>query len=573
MPASPGQRDQRHGRHAQGTSPASTVPASTAPASTSPASTAPGEAGPAGAPSGRDGDGAAAARGWRLAAARYWPAIVPAAVMIALGAWDLARHSAMGNDEVVTRYAAGLGLRQLEHLLRHIDIFHGFYYLLMHGWLAIGSSPAVLRIPSVIGMTIAVVLVFVLARKLTGSAWAALFASLIMALTPVISFYAQTARSYAIVFACVTGVTLVLLSALHAEAAGVTGRPLALRWTGYAALMILAAYLNEMALLVLVAHAVTVLLARYGRRTVQHWAAAAAVSVVVAAPLVAISVREDNALDAVHPGLADLRALFGDYFGPAVAVSVIVAACVVAAVLPHRAWWRARGAGGGAVPAWWARGGVSLQSVAAPLLIPAALLFVESVLFKPLYFDRYVLYGEAGVALLAGAGIWRIGRWLGGVTSWRALAWAPGVVVCVVVLVLQLGAQRHDRTPSSRLFNYGGPSQYLAAHARPGDGVLFFTAFFRKARLGYPADYTQVSDFAMARTPQQTGSYMGVDKPFAQVAALMLQHQRIWVLSRLPVRSLGTSQYQQERVLLGQRFTLLEQHRYQGILLSLWRRD
>jgi mannosyltransferase len=554
MPASPGQRDRQPGRHAQAPARASTAPAGPAQAGARPLGSAP------------------SARGWRLAASRYWPAIVPAAAMIALGIWDLARHSAMGNDEVVTRYAAGLGLPQLEHLLRHIDIFHGLYYLLMHGWLAIGSSPAVLRIPSVIGMTVAVVLLFVLARKLTGSAWAALFASLIMALTPVISFYAQTARSYAMVFACVTGLTIVLVAALRAEAGGVTGRPLALRWAGYAALMILAAYLNEMALLVLAAHAVTVLLARYGRRAVQHWAIAAAVSVVVAVPVVALSARQDSALDAVHPGLADLRALFGDFFGPAVAVSVILAGCAVAAVLPHRAWWQARGAGGGAVPAWWARGGVSLQSVAAPLLIPPALLFVESVLFKPLYFDRYVLYGQAGAALLAGAGIWRIGRWLGGVTSWRTLAWAPGALVCVLVLVLQLGAQRHDRTPSSRLFNYGGPSQYLAAHARPGDGVLFFTAFFRKARLGYPADYAKVSDFAMARTPQQTGTYTGVDKPFSQVAPLMLQHQRIWTLSRLPVRSLGISQYTQERSLLTRTFTLVTQRRFQGVLLQLWRR-
>ncbi|HEY2552326.1 MAG TPA: hypothetical protein VGI64_17295 [Streptosporangiaceae bacterium] len=554
MPASPSQRDRQHGRHAQ----------------SAPAAAQPGEG--AAQPGGAGGSATSQRRGWRLTAARYWPAIVPAAVMIALGLWDLARHSAMGNDEVVTRYAAGLGLPQLEHLLRHIDIVHGLYYLLIHAWLAVGSSPAVLRIPSVAGLTVAVVLLFVLARKLTGSAWAALFAGLVMALTPIISFYAQTARSYGFVFACVTGATLALLAALRAEADGVTGRPLTLRWAGYAALMILAAYLNEMALLVLAAHAVTVLLARYGRAALQHWLVAVASSVVVAAPLIGLSVRQDKALDAVHPGLADLRALFGDYFGPVVAVSVILVCCAVAAVLPHRAWWQARRDGGAAVPAWWSRGGISLQSVAAPLLIPAVLLFAESVVFKPLYFDRYVLYGEAGVALLAGAGIWRIGRWLGSVSSLRTLAWVPGVVVCVLVLVLQLGAQRHDRSPSSRLFNYGGPSQFLAVHARQGDGVLFLTSFFRKARLGYPADYAKVSDFAMERTPQQTGSYMGVDKPFAEIAPLMLQHQRIWVLSRLPVRPLGISEYTQERDLLNQKFTLVTQHSFQGILLQLWRR-
>ena len=54
-----------------------------------------------------------------------------------------------------------------------------------------------------IAMAVAAVLIVIIGRRLTGSGWAGLFAGLIMALTPSISFYAQTARSYAMVFACV----------------------------------------------------------------------------------------------------------------------------------------------------------------------------------------------------------------------------------------------------------------------------------------------------------------------------------------------------------------------------------
>src|ERR1019366_9409147 len=97
------------------------------------------------------------------------------------------------NDEVATRYAALLPLHLLARLLRHVDAVHGLYYLLMHGWMAVGTSPAVMRIPSVIAMTAAAALVAIIAWRLTGSGWAALFAGLIMALTPTISFYAQTA--------------------------------------------------------------------------------------------------------------------------------------------------------------------------------------------------------------------------------------------------------------------------------------------------------------------------------------------------------------------------------------------
>ena len=347
--------------------------------------------------------------------------------MAVLGVWGLARDSSMGNDEVATRWAALLSLHQLGRLLRHVDAVHGLYYLIMHGWMAVGTSPAVMRIPSVIAMVVAVALTVIIGRRLTGSGWAGLFAGLIVALTPTISYYAQTARSYALVFACVLGSTLALLHALAAEAgargeegerAGGTRFP-AGRWLVYAAALVVAGYLNELALLVVAAHAVTVLLARYGRRVLLHWAAAAAVSVIVVLPLAAVSAREDAAVSWVtRPGLASLRMLFHGYFGTATVVAVLLFCCAVAAVLPPLQRWRRT-----PEPAWWSQGGVCLPSVAAPLLVvPGALLLLESVVARPLYVDRYVLYGEAGAALLAGAGMARIGRWLAGVTGRRAAA-------------------------------------------------------------------------------------------------------------------------------------------------------
>jgi len=113
--------------------------------------------------------------------------------MAVLGVWGLARDSSMGNDEVATRWAALLPLHQLAHLVDNVDAVHGLYYLLMHGWMAVGTSPAVMRIPSVLSMVVAAGLIAILARQLTGSGWAALFAGLIMALTPTITYYAQTA--------------------------------------------------------------------------------------------------------------------------------------------------------------------------------------------------------------------------------------------------------------------------------------------------------------------------------------------------------------------------------------------
>ena len=485
-----------------------------------------------------------------------------ALVMVLLGWWGLARGSAMGNDEVATRWAALLGLRDLAHLLNNQDAVHGFYYLLMHGWVAVGSSPEALRIPSVLAMTVAVAIVAVLTRRLTGSGWAGLFAGLVMALTPMISFYAQTARSYATVLACVVAATLVLVRALDAEAAGAAGQRMTRWWLGYGALVVVGGYLNEMSLLVLAAHAVTVLVARYGRAVVWRWAVTAVVSVVVVVPLVLISVREDGAVTWIpRPGLNALRVLFHDYFGSATGIALLLLACAVLAVLPA------------AAPAWW-RGGVSLPSVAAPLLaVPALLLILESLAARPLYVDRYVLYGEAGAAMLAGAGLWQAGRWLAHRFGGRpGLLWVPGVAVCVCVLVLQLAPQHRIRTPASRLFNFGGPSQYVGANAHQGDGVMFFGNLFRKARLGYPQDYTKTTDFGMAQSPQQAGSFRGRDKQFPAVHPLMLDHQRIWVIGHVPSPGLPDPLLRAESVVLKQQFRQVAERRFKGIVVTLWQR-
>jgi mannosyltransferase len=524
------------------------------------------------------GPGAAPSR-WTAMAVRFGPPGLAAATMAVLGAWGLARQGSMGNDEVATRWAALLPLHGLAHLVNNVDAVHGLYYLIMHIWVVLGSSPAVLRIPSLLAMIGAVALTAIIGRRLTGSAWAGLLAGLVMALTPVISFYAQTARSYALVVTSVLGATLVLLHALQAEA---DGRPVARWWLGYAALIVLGGYLNEMALLILAAHAVTVLLSRYGVNAFAHWLIASVVGAALVGPLAIVSSREDRAVGWIDPPtVADVRTLFHDYFGPITAIAILLVVCAVVALLP------ARGS------AWRSQRGVSMASVAAPLLIlPALLLILESIVAHPLYVDRYVLYGEAGAALLAGAGLYRIGQWLAGAlrpapadgatpgdaagqgtsAGRRALIWVPGIVACVCVLAVQFGAQQRARTPESRLFDFGGPSRYIGAHARPGDGVLFFGKFFRKARLGYPGDFRDTRDLAMAVSPTQAGNFQGMEKPFPQVRPLLLATRRIWVVGLPPGPERGPGLLGDESAVLQSQFSLVTQQHFRGITLTLWQR-
>jgi len=500
-----------------------------------------------------------------------------AAVMACFGFWGLARQSAMGNDEAASRWAASLSLAQLAHLLRYVDAVHGLYYLLLHGWMAAGTSPAVLRVPSVIAMVAAAALMVILARRLTGPGragqLAGLFAGLIVALSPVVSYYAQTARSYALVYACVLGQCLALLSALQAEHAGTeqagteqagTGRArIAGRWLCYGALVTVGAYLNEMTLLVLAAHAVTVGLARYGRAAVRHWAVTSAVSVALVSPLLWFSATQQSAVSWIpRPGAHDVWILYHDYFGATLAGAVLVTACAAAGVVPRHKAPRHH------------PGGVSVPSMAVPLLfVPAGLLLLESRTGLPLYQDRYVLYGQAGAALLAGAGAARAGQWLAAAARRPELIVLPGAALCLCALLLQFPAQEHARLPASREFNFGGPSFYLAAHSRPGDAVLFMNSFYRKAELAYPVQFRKTSDIALAVPPAAAASFEGTDKPLQAILPLMLARKRIWVIGRLPSLPsllLPPGPERAESLLLLSRYTRVTKHWYTNVCLSLW---
>jgi mannosyltransferase len=518
------------------------------------------------APAGGSAAAAPAARGrrWKSIWPVIAPAILPAGVTTALGLWGLARRSALSNDEAATSIAARLSLGQLAHLLVHIDAVHGLYYFLMHGWVAIGSSPAALRVPSLIAMVVGAALVSVLATQLSGSGWAGLLAGLIMAVTPSISYYAQTARPYAMVVACVAGSTLALLAALRTDAAEqeAGARRVRRAWMLYGGLITLGGYFNELSLLVLAAHGVTILLSRSPFAVLRRWAIAGVIGAALVAPVGLLSLIEHSSVSFIgRPDITGIRFLLQDYFGVTAGAAAIVGACMIVALLPVPGQ-----------PRWW-RGGITLPSVALPLMIvPAALLIGESFAGPALYIDRYVLYGEIGVAVLAGAGLYRAGQWLATAARQRWLVSVPAALVCVAVLVLQLGPQRDIRVPSSRLYDFTAPAKYVGARARPGDGALYFNDFFRKDRLIYPDDFRNTTDFGQAESPGQAGTFRGTDTPFSVVGPLMLTYRRIWVIGDFPSQSLTDPLLRKQSALLLTDFRLASKRHFRGIDVTLWLR-
>lgn len=428
-------------------------------------------------------------------------------VMLVVGLWRLNRGSLWG-DEAVTTFAAHLSGRQLLHLLVHVDAVHALYYALMHVVVKFGDGEVALRLPSVLGMAVAVGLTTLLGIRLASRSVGVL-AGLLMACTPLVSMYAQDARSYALVTAAAMGACMALVAALRPGSA-IRG------WNAYAGLIALAGYLNEIALLVVLAHAVTLLLMKTPTAVWRRWAASAAVGCALVVPLLVVSTTQAKAVQRIQrPHLSTLFDALRSFFGSSAPVCVLLAGFAVL----------------GAVPALTSRRRpteLSLPLLAAPLLlVPPVTLFVQSVLTQPLFVPRYLLYSQPGAALLAAAGLCRLGRLLPA----RA-TWLPGLAACLCCVALQGAALTRIRTPDGWRQNFGGAADYVAHRGQPGDAVIFVPHSFRWARLGYLRQYRQLDDVALARSPQQSGSLNGINKTHARATRDLLTHRRIWVIGR-----------------------------------------
>ena len=102
--------------------------------------------------------------------------------------------------------------------------------------------------------------------------------------------------------------------------------------------------------------------------------------------------------------------------------------------------------------------------------------------------------------------------------------------------------------------------------------MLYFDTFFRKAELGYPQDFSKVTDFAVAVPPRQAGDFRGTDRSFAATLPLMLRYQRIWVIGVPPSGNLRASLLRQQSQALAQHFTRIDIQTFKGMTVTLWQR-
>ncbi|WP_323378014.1 glycosyltransferase family 39 protein [Streptomyces cyaneochromogenes] len=426
------------------------------------------------------------------------PMAVPMTVTLGIGLWGLDREG-MWRDEGVTFQVARRSVPEIWRLVQAVDAVHGLYYLLMHAVLALHPGEVALRLPSVLGATVAAGLVAALGVRLARPR-VGLWAGLLFAVTPMVGHYAQEGRSYALVTAGVAGATLLLVRRV---------------WWAYGVVLGAACLLHELAVLAVCAHAVTLAAGRAPRRVWFGWARAAAGAGVALLPLVAVSRAQAGQVEwLAAPGWGTAeRLLRGFVAGP---TGVVFGACVLLMVVGLRAG--------------------RVTEVALPLVVVPPVLLVTVSQVRPVYDDRYVLYALAGAPLLVAAGADRVVGLVArahpyGGRPLRPLTSLAGALAITLAFLHHLPLHRQDRSAAHRPDNLAATSAFAARHLRPGDPVLFLPSIGRRSALAYPRGFRSAWDVALRQSGPRSGTLYGREVGAGELRRRLEPVDRVWVVA------------------------------------------
>jgi mannosyltransferase len=509
--------------------------------------------------------------------------VVPAITAFVVGGYEIGGPS-LWRDEAYTRDAITRPVGKIFALLAHTDAVHGAYYLLMHVITGvIGTSPTALRFPSLCAMVIATAFTAAIGRRAAtlaqapaaaGSAQAlgtagfarapdaarlarapdaagpaqasdaarpvraleaaggsralipaltGLLSGMVFATAPFMTYYAQMARSYAIVTMFATIASYLLLRAYP----GGGWR----WWSAYGAAVALTGLFNVFGLLILVAHGVTLLLtattgpARPGRRIGRvpvGWLAASAAAVIVLVPLLRITSGQRGQISwLTRPDSETIVALFRDFAGSnglILLVGLLALGGVAACCLADN--WRP----------------LNPAAVALPWLVVPPFLLVAVSFVHPVYDERYVEFCLPALAILVASGLVGLVRLAFSPRLRQSgRAWLPLAVAAVVAVglaVLLVGPQGAIRQTSARPDNLRLASAIVAANEHPGDVVFYLPINMRVLGTGYPAPFLKLRDIAAAQSAIASNTLTGTEitSP-ALLKSRFTNVQRVWVVT------------------------------------------
>lgn len=467
-----------------------------------------------------------------------WLPLVPALVTLLVGLYKITGPS-FTRDESATLAAVHRSFPQLVSMLGHVDVVHGAYYALI--WVVVrvaGHGEFALRLPSAIAMAMAAAMVTLLGRRLVSS-WAGLAAGLTFAFLPQVSWFAENAREGAVVTALGCVASYCLLRALTEDAT--RGRWL----MAYGVALVALGLGNLFALLLVVAHAVTLAWSRREYRVdrgfVRCWAAAVAATVILVSPVAVVGYSQLHQIGWIKPpsvsSLLSVERLVGDPLLFVLVLAIVACAVVVSTGLAGPGSASAgppstgsastgsastRADGGSRRSAHWPAG---LLSMALPwLLLPPAILLTASVI-HPVYNFRYIVYCIPAAALLIGAALAALGRY-------------AGPVALVVIVLGGLHSQLAERRADGHDVDIRRADHLVARQERPGDALLNISAQTgprkgtgeRTLERAYPYGLARLRDISAGAPPQQSATLGGTYASAAVIRPRLTHVTRLWVV-------------------------------------------
>ena len=322
-------------------------------------------------------------------AAEHRRFIASLGIVAALGLWIPQLTSSLWADETVTHWIIRGSLHQTVARAARFEGESPLYFILVNGWRHLaGTSELAMRIPSLLAITGAAVLVWRIGRRLVDDE-AGILAALIFIASPGITFAAGDARPYPVAIFMVVAATLILLRW--------SKRPSPRDALAYVIVSTLALYFHYFSALALAAHPLYIWIS--GRRTLLHKYALMLGGVIVlmipAVPHIVSLVHRRHSLQVA------IGVNVTDYF--AVIVPPLLIGSIALGAVAARAWGsrdvqiRRLDEGAAALAiAWW-------------IVPPTALYLITRTSSTTLFEPRFFFFAIPGLALVVGSAVGAVG--------------------------------------------------------------------------------------------------------------------------------------------------------------------
>lgn len=315
------------------------------------------------------------------------------------------------------------------------------YYALLRLWMHLGHSEFIIRLLSVLIGTATVPAIYFVSRRLFSDPWTALGASLLLAVHPFHLTLSQSARSYSLVVLLVTLASLYFLRAMQDATWG--------NWIAYAVSSAAAVYSHFFALLVLFAHAVSLLFVPPHRLPWKRLLAGAGLLIVFLLPVgfFLLHHRDGGNLAWVAPFNRQqvIYALYSLTLSKQRSLTYIAAWIVsvgsAVTLSRERAW--------------------PYRFTTIWLVVPVIVTVLASA-FRPMLVERFLAVSIPAGVLLVAAGIVIISHW----SRWI------GPAVLVLIVFYSFSTIRHYLWHPEYSENWKEASAYLLANAQNGDEVV-----------------------------------------------------------------------------------------------------